>query len=388
MLLSFTVSNYRSFKNKKTLDLSAANVKEYEDSLTKVGDTAILPSAVLYGANSSGKSNLIGSFRAFLTTVYNSASYNSSEELPMFPFLFDEDSRTKPCSFEIELLIDGDYYRYGFSATKEKVAEEYLYFKTGNKGREKCLFVRSEDGIGVTAHYKSTEDMVERTRNNALFLSVADAFNDRIAGLIMRELKGFAIFDGDKSEALASKAISITDEELNEFLAKFKLGFDSIKKVDNPSIKAITTHKVYNTAGEVTGEISMALSDSESNGTNKLFDMAPIFVKALANRRVLIIDKFGSSMHPMITRLLISMFNSKETNPMGSQLIFTTHDTNLLDNKFLRRDQIWFTEKDETAATDLYSLVEFKDASGVKVRNDRSYEKDYINGKYGAIPYL
>ena len=103
---------------------------------------------------------------------------------------------------------------------------------------------------------------------------------------------------------------------------------------------------------------------------------------------VLVIDEFGSSMHPMITRMLISLFNSKETNPMGSQLIFTTHDTNLLDNKFLRRDQIWFTEKDETASTDLYSLVEFKDASGVKVRNDRSYEKDYINGRYGAIPYL
>lgn len=388
MLLSFTVSNYRSFKNKKTLDLSAANVKEYEDSLTKVGDSAILPSAVLYGANSSGKSNLIESFRSFLTTVYNSASYNSSEELPMFPFLFDEDSRTKPCSFETELLIDGDYYRYGFSATKEKVAEEFLFFRTGNKGREKCLFVRSEDGIGVTAHYKSAEDMVERTRDNALFLSVADAFNDRIAGLIMHELKGFAIFDGDKSEALSSKAISISDEELNSFLAKFNLGFDSIKKVDNPSIKAITTHKVYNAAGEVTGEISMALSDSESKGSNKLFDMAPIFVKALANRRVLIIDELGSSMHPMITRLLISLFNSKDTNPMGSQLIFTTHDTNLLDNKFLRRDQIWFTEKDDKAATDLYSLVEFKDASGVKVRNDRSYEKDYINGKYGAIPYL
>lgn len=388
MLLSFTISNFRSFKNRKTLDLSAAVVKEYEDSLTVVGNTSILPSAVLYGANSSGKSNLIEAFRAFLTTVHNSASYNSSEELLMYPFLFDEESRTMPCSFEIELLIEGDYYRYGFSATKVKVTEEYLYYKIGNKGREKCLFVRSEEGIGVTSHYKSAEDIVERTRDNALFLSVADAFNDSVAGLIMRELKGFAVFDGDKSEALADKAIYISDEELNSFLAKFKLGFDTIKKVDNPSIKAITTHKVYNAAGEVTGEISMALSDSESKGTNKLFDMAPVFVKALENRRVLIVDEFGSSMHPMITRMLMSLFNNKETNPMGSQLIFTTHDTNLLDNKFLRRDQIWFTEKDETASTDLYSLVEFKDASGVKVRNDRSYEKDYINGRYGAIPYL
>lgn len=388
MLLSFTLSNYKSFKVKRTLDLTAASAKEHDEILTEAGKMSVLPSAVLYGANSSGKSNLIEAFRVFLATIYNSASYNSSEELLMSPFLYDEDSRTKPCSFEIELLISGDYYRYGFSATKDRIVDEYLYFKTGNKGREKCLFVRSEDGIGVTSHYKSAEDIVERTRDNALFLSVADAFNDKIAGMIMRELKGFAIFDGDKAETLSDKTISITDDELSAFLAKFKLGFDSIKRVENPSIKAVTTHKVYNAAGAIVGEISMSLSDSESNGTNKLFDMAPVFVKALTNPRVLIIDELGSSMHPMITRMLISLFNSKETNPMGSQLIFTTHDTNLLDNKFLRRDQIWFTEKDSAASTDLYSLVEFKDASGVKVRNDRSYEKDYINGRYGAIPYL
>ncbi len=204
----------------------------------------------------------------------------------MFPFLYEEESRTKPCGFEIELLISGDYYRYGFSATKNKIVGEYLYFKTANKGREKCLFVRSEDGIGVTSHYKSAEDMIERTRDNALFLSVADAFNDKIAGMIMKELKGFAIIDGDKSEALIDK-VSITDDELNTFLAKFKLGFDRIKRVENPSIKAVTTHKVYNAAGDVVGEISMSLSDSESNGTNKLFDMAPVFVKALTNPRVL-----------------------------------------------------------------------------------------------------
>ncbi len=388
MLLSFTLSNFRSFKDSKTIDLSAASIKEHEEAVRVMSGASILSSAVLYGANSSGKSNLIEGFRTFLTTVYNSVSFNSSEELPMYPFLFDEDSRLKPCGFEIELLIEEDWYRYGFSATKEKVTGEYLYFKTGNKGREKCLFVRSEDGIGVTAHYKSAKDIVERTRDNALFLSVADAFNDKISGKIMRELKRFAIFDGDKSEALAEKAISISNEELNSFLSKFKLGFDSIRKDDNPDIKAVTIHKVYNAAGEVVGEVSMALRDSESNGTNKLFDMAPIFVKALSSPRVLIIDEFGSSMHPMITRKLISLFNNKETNPMGSQLIFTTHDTNLLDNRLLRRDQIWFTEKDDKASTDLYSLVEFKDESGVKVRNDRSYEKDYINGRYGAIPYL
>ena len=174
----------------------------------------------------------------------------------------------------------------------------------------------------------------------------------------------------------------------NTFLRQFKLGFDSVKRVDNPEVKAVTVHKVYDSAGKVVGEINMSMSDSESEGTNKLFDVAPVFVRALSSPRVLIVDEFGSSMHPMITKMLIALFNNKDTNPMGSQLVFATHDTNLLDNSFLRRDQIWFTEKNDVAATDLYSLVEFKDASGAKVRNDRSFEKDYINGRYGAIPYL
>ena len=388
MLLSFTVSNYRSYREARTLNLAPASIKEHSEYLIERDGTAALPTAAIYGANSSGKSNLIEAFKTFLTTVFDSAGYNSSKELPMYPFLFDETSRNGACGFEIELLVEGDYYRYGFSATKVEITEEYLYFRTGNKGREKCLFVRSTDGIGVTAHYKTAEALVERTKDNALFLSVADAFNDKIAGKIMSELKGIAVFNGDDSKALSDRKIDITDVELNMFLSQFKLGFDSVRRVDNPEVKAVTTHKVYDSAGKVVGEINMSMSDSESEGTNKLFDVAPVFVKALSLSRVLIVDEFGSSMHPMITRMLISLFNNKETNPMGSQLVFATHDTNLLDNSFLRRDQIWFTEKNDVAATDLYSLVEFKDASGAKVRNDRSFEKDYINGRYGAIPYL
>ena len=388
MLLSFTVSNYRSYREARTLNLASASIKEHSEYLIEMDGTAALPTAAIYGANSSGKSNLIEAFRTFLTTVFDSAGYNSSKELPMYPFLFDETSRNGACGFEIELIVEGNYYRYGFSATKIEITEEYLYFRTGNKGREKCLFVRSVDGIGVTAHYKTAEALVERTKDNALFLSVADAFNDKIAGKIMSELKGIAVFNGDDSKTLSDRNIDISDVELNMFLAQFKLGFDSVRRVDNPEVKAVTTHKVYDSAGKVVGEINMSMSDSESEGTNKLFDIAPVFVKAFSLPRVLIVDEFGSSMHPMITRMLISLFNNKETNPMGSQLIFATHDTNLLDNSFLRRDQIWFTEKNDVAATDLYSLVEFKDASGAKVRNDRSFEKDYINGRYGAIPYL
>ena len=388
MLLSFTVSNFRSYKEAKTLNMSPASIKEHAEYLIDINGTAALPTAAIYGANSSGKSNLIEAFRTFLTTVFDSAGYNSSKELPMYPFLFDETNRSGASAFEVELIVEGDYYRYGFSATRVEITEEYLYFRTGNKGREKCLFIRSSDGIGVTSHYKTAEALVDRTKDNALFLSVADAFNDRIAGKIMSEMKRIAVFNGDDTKDLSDRSITISDEEMNTFLRQFKLGFDSVKRVDNPEVKAVTVHKVYDSAGKVVGEINMSMSDSESEGTNKLFDVAPVFVRALSSPRVLVVDEFGSSMHPMITKMLIALFNNKDTNPMGSQLVFATHDTNLLDNSFLRRDQIWFTEKNDVAATDLYSLVEFKDASGAKVRNDRSFEKDYINGRYGAIPYL
>lgn len=140
--MSFALSNFRSFKAKKTLDLTAATIKEYEESLFSTVGLSVLPSAVLYGANSSGKSNLIEAIRTFLTTVYDSASYNSSEELLMAPFMFDEDSRTKPSCFEIELLIDDDWYRYGFSAKKDRICEEYLYFKAIRVVKNACLSVR------------------------------------------------------------------------------------------------------------------------------------------------------------------------------------------------------------------------------------------------------
>lgn len=153
-------------------------------------------------------------------------------------------------------------------------------------------------------------------------------------------------------------------------------------------IKAYTIHHLYNDEGEIIGETRFSMKEHESSGTNKLFDLAALVIGQLDFGYPLIVDELDSKLHPLLTQHIIKLFNNPKTNPKGAQLIFATHDTNLLNVKTFRRDQIWFTEKDHSEATDLYSLAEFREPEGNKIRKDRSFEKDYINGRYGAIPYI
>ncbi|MEP6929332.1 MAG: AAA family ATPase, partial [Flavobacterium sp.] len=149
-----------------------------------------------------------------------------------------------------------------------------------------------------------------------------------------------------------------------------------------------TLHNVYDNKGNVVSNYEFKLSDQESSGTNKIFDLSGFVLLTLQLGLVLIIDELDSKLHPILTQEIIKLFNNPETNPKNAQLIFTTHDTNLLGANLFRRDQIWFTEKDDFEATDMYSLLEFKDEDGKTIRKDRSFEADYIRGRYGAIPYI
>jgi len=393
MLLNFTIGNYRSYREKMTFSMIASSIKEHDEYLYSDEVHAVLPTAVIYGANSSGKSNLIEGFRAFLTTVLKSAVYSSVRELDMYPFLYTAGYDKEPSYFEVELLIGDDEYRYGFTADRISVREEWLYLTSAGRGREKCLFVRDGQSYNITNHFKEARDLIDATKPNTLFLSVADAFNRSTAKLIMRELSQFVVFDGDKVKELERYTQMASVDDINVFLSQFKLGFNRVDIPDRnneiyKNVKALTSHNYYDENGQLLGERMVDMEGSESNGTNKLFDIAPLMITALATKSVIIIDELDCSLHPFITRYLIGLFNNPKTNPLRSQLIFATHDTNLLDKAFFRRDQIWFAEKNDIGATDLYSLVEFKEPGGTKVRNDRSYEKDYINGRYGAIPYL
>lgn len=398
MLISFTIGNFLSFKEKKTLSMEATSIQELKESVIKKDGYKLLPSAVIYGANSSGKSNFLEGITKFKTLVTSNLKLSSTDSLGITPFLLNDRTKNEPSFFEIELLAENTFYRYGFIANNDQFLEEWLYELPDNRKKERCLFVRTTEGIGVTEDFPEGNGMEERTRNNALFLAVLDSFNGTIAKKIIYEISKIFIVSGISHEYFADLTKQLYKQhedihhKIDEFFRLLNIGFESFElpedKESAEKVKAYTFHNLYDDHGEVKDRVRFNMKDQESSGTNKLFDLSAYVVGCLLLGCVLVIDELDSKLHPLLTRQIIRMFNNPETNPNGAQLIFATHDTNLLNIKFFRRDQIWFTEKDKTEATDLYSLVEFKEPDGTKIRNDRSFEKDYINGRYGAIPYI
>lgn len=401
MIINFTVGNYRSFKDKMVLSMEATAIKELKESVIERDGYKLLPSAVIYGANSSGKSNLLKAMGKFRDIVTSSSKLNSSDKLDITPFLLNPKTAQEPSFFEIEVLIGCQTYIYGFTADNNKVHEEWLYQKEGKAKKEKCLFARLEEGIGIADDYNEGMGLEGKVRDNGLFLSVVDSFNGKIAKVIVSEIKSMTIISGIDHEFwskytsdLCSKTeySTIFQDNIQNFLDSMNIGFNRFEIPNDEKlakqIKAYTIHNLHDEEGNVIGETRFLMNEHESSGTNKLFDLAALVLGQLEFGEPLIVDELDSKLHPLLTQHIIKLFNNPETNPNGAQLIFATHDTNLLNVKTFRRDQIWFTEKDCSEATDLYSLAEFREPEGNKIRKDRSFEKDYINGRYGAIPYI
>lgn len=403
MLVNFTIGNFRSFRKKHTLNMEAANIKEFAESVINQQGRQILPLAALYGANSSGKSNVIKAFTVFIDMLRFSNSRNSTDGIDVVPFLLDDraDVFETPSYFEVEIITAANnYYRYGFEANNKDVASEWLYKKTAKK--ETCLFLREHDNIGVTKLFPEGQGLEIKTRNNALFLSVCDSFNSSIAHEIMMEIGTYIVMSAAEHEKFYnlmnpvrhqySQVHSLILNDVGRIMHNLDLGFTSFEVPQEEevakAVKAFTFHNRYNDKGEIVGEARLRMKQDESEGTNKLFDILSAIVSVLAGGGLLIVDELDCKLHPILTAYLINMFNNPKYNIGHGQLVFATHDSNLLSAKCLRRDEVWFVEKDQQEASDLYSLVEFKDADGVKVRNDRSFEKDYIKGRYGAIPYV
>lgn len=389
MLVEFTVGNHLSFKDNKTLSLEAAPIKEFEKNVFKIGNYNLLKSAVIYGANSSGKSNLIKGLTTMQQIVIESAKKTSTEKIDVTPFLLNLDSEKKPSYFEVLIMIGGYRYRYGFEVDENIVHTEWL-FRCKSK-KELPLFYREKNKIEITKDFVEGKGLEERTRENALFLSVVDQFNGEISKEIMGWFGKQQILSGIKHEkgrflTLAFFEQDSLKQQVHDFLNHFNLGFKDFEIISDhmSTSKVKTLHNKYNAEKEVIGSHSFDLNLQESSGTNKLFDFAGDILFGLLTGTVTIIDELDAKLHPLLTMAIVKLFNSESRNERNAQLIFATHDTNLLNYGEFRRDQIYFTEKNEYEETDLYSLVEYKD----KIRNDRNYEKDYIQGRYGAIPFI
>lgn len=421
-LLQFTVGNCLSFSEKKTFEMIASSIKD--DPITNVVSQnryKYLKTAAIYGANSSGKSNLIKAMGLMGNMVTESVKLNDNDDLPYDPFLLSNENKNKPTHLEIVYLQDNTRVRYGFEYTLTSITEEWLFIKKGNAS-ENVLFIRNQEGIGVSDDaFPEGVGLEEKTNNNRLFLSLVAQLGGTISKQIIEWFKtGYNVISGLNSSGYKGftkqmflKKEKGCDDAFNLF-KKLQLGFQSVFATENDidedillskihselkdrilkdlkgkkSINIITTHKIYNKKGDIIGEESFDLQKRESAGTNKIFDLAGPIFDTLLNGKVLVVDELDAKMHPLISQHIISLFNNPESNPKNAQLIFTTHDTHLLSSNMLRRDQIWFTEKDKQERTDLYTIMDIVFPDGSKPRSDSNFEKNYINGRYGAIPYI
>lgn len=406
MLVEFTLGNFRSIAEKVTLSMIAGQIKSApyaqridEENVIRVDDKlSLLKTAAIYGANASGKSNILSALITMGTFMDSSVRAMERGKLPFMPFLLIDGYQEKPSHFEIVFLMEGLQYRYGFEISAARVEREWLYFVPTI--REALLFRREGDDIKVMDSFKGGKGLEPRVAPQALFLTVARDFNVQLAKDIFQWTYCFPSMS-DSSDASMFTIQCLEEKKLNteivDFMTRLDVGISDIqvfpvsKKNDDEDIdpgrirpksyRVETLHTTFDRKGSPLSNVKFNMRTQESEGTQKLFSMSGKIVEVLMHGQILAVDKMDARLHPALTRKIVELFHSTESNPRNAQLIFATHDTNLLDHRLFRRDQIWFAEKNRVGATDLYSLAE------LKVRNDASYERDYIDGRYGAIPF-
>ncbi len=424
MLIEFKVSNYRSICDEQTISLvPSAKQKDHPENIIESHKRRVLNGLAFYGANSSGKSNLLRAFELLDRLLYLSARASSTAVLPYDPFLLKEGYQSMPTRLEITFLIMDARYRYGVEFNSNEIVSEWLFRK--RKGREVVLFKRLKDTIEVSSGFEGSpkviDTTIEATRKNALFLSFCDMFNIKEAKTIFNWFDKFIYVDGVDTTKENIQTLNLWEKEkyktkIKEYLSSLKLGFEDLelqKKEFDPSdlpvdmaesirlniikelsgktgLQVNTIHPVYADNGEKRkSTVKWPLIERESEGTKKAFQVSGPIIFTLLNGGVLIIDEIEAKIHPILTLNTIRLFLTKNTNPLNAQIIFATHDTNLLNYSSLRRDQINFVEKNKWEGTEIYALSDFRYFNNNQSeRPDTDKEKRYLEGRYGAIPIL
>ena len=448
MLVEFSVSNFRSIKEMQTLSFVATAMNEHEDTNVFQANekTRLLKSVGVYGANSSGKSNLVKAVGAMLGFIKAPFDEKQKFQEQIQPFKLNTATKNEGTFFQIMFILDSKSFRYGFVYNKGIIESEWL-LGTAEKN-EVAYFKREGKDINISnkkGRFDEGAGLIKRTREDNLFLNVVNEFNGKLSSSIIGYLDDILVIKGvdklvednnlkdmsmqylrdENAKIQLLKLMKIADEDLGDMLINedtevkknlFKnlgIDFDNVKeeKTEEETINSVfrqmdfakvikmvasdsdigvfyqpfndvlSKRDIFNEHGEKVGVDISKFDDDASEGTKKLFSYAGRILECINHGGTMIIDEFGSTLHTLLTKAIINMFNSKENKT--AQLCFVVHDTNFLDTDLLRRDQIYFVEKNSKAETIIYSLAEI-----MAVRKDASFEKDYIKGKYGAIPFV
>lgn len=397
MLCQFTVKNFKSIRDEMTFDMQATAISEHEDRVIKDKDGELyLPVSAIYGPNGGGKSNVLEALhilaakvlRPLYATDDNSYHPFQMKKILIEPFAFGAEEKEAPTEFELFFRTKTAEYRYVLTVKKDIVLYERMDRVKLDTGRRSALFERSDEGIelkGVFAKLKISDELSETLtllsylgityRKNEVIKDILNWFEYGIDflnyGNPIQELR-MAIANSDDVKSLVLDMI----QEMVLDIVNFR-----VEEMENERIEVYTKHIVDGYESELN------LSD-ESSGTKKLFGLLPFIADSLASGTTLIIDELDAKIHPALLRHIIMMFNDMEINRHGAQLIFTSHDLSTMNSEVFRRDEIWFVAKGNRQNSKLYSLVEFKNDKGESVRKDAKFDKQYLEGKFGADPYL
>lgn len=397
MLCQFTVKNFKSIRDEMTFDMQAAAISEHEDRVIKDRDGELyLPVSAIYGPNGGGKSNVLEALhilaakvlRPLYATDDNNDRPFQMRKILIEPFAFGEKEKEAPTEFELFFRTKTAEYRYILTVKKDIVLYERLDRVKFDTGRRSALFERSSEGIelkGVFARLKISDELSE-TLTLLSYLGITYKKNEVVNDILnwfeygidflnygnpIQEL-GMAIATSEEVKTLFLEMI----QEMDLDIANFR-----VEEKENERIEVYTKHIVDDY------EFELNLSE-ESSGTKKLFGLLPFIANSLVSGTTLVIDELDAKIHPVLLRYIIMMFNDMKINQHGAQLIFTSHDLSTMNSEVFRRDEIWFVAKGNRQNSKLYSLVEFKNEKGESVRKDAKFDKQYLEGKYGADPYL
>ncbi|MEG0763791.1 MAG: ATP-binding protein [Oscillospiraceae bacterium] len=426
MLVEFKFSNYRSFKDESILSMEAVGLGNLKQSLLKYKNTNILPSAAIYGKNGGGKSNVIRAFWLAVQFIRNAQrTQHEKAGIPVRPFLLDDYSSSQATSFEFTYISDDIKYVYGFSATKQRILSEFL--KCAPKGKSASVFSREDQTFTFPENRdKRIKELIKgAVAPNQLFFAVACTMNFEPCIKAMKWFREGIYFSQDYSDIPEQILENSEDQNILSAMVsyaksadvgiqdiKFEISNNPIDDIDNfPNempdslkralsdfVKAISETSVSAEASLKVGEVKatsfhkgiskngdsqlfpLDIAD-ESDGTRKLIAFSPAIEKALLTGGLFVVDEIERELHPILVSYIVSKFQSHHTNKNNAQLIFTTHNTELLNLDILRKDQIYFADKSrKTGISELYSASDFSTPTSENIR------KGYLLGKYGATP--
>jgi AAA15 family ATPase/GTPase len=405
MLIQFNFENYKTYLKQTSLDFTATNINELKSNIIEYKDKEkYLKVNAIYGANASGKSNILEAFQLMRHWVLKSFEHSGKENLiPLKRFNFSNEGKNGKSTFETFFTINDKEFQYGFQSDEKLIYQEWLYKRNFKyKSKYDVVFEREKSEFNLRGDLKNIKQLLNSINQKTLLLSILSRLNieDVIDVMGWFESTDVVNFGDVTFEYLISKTLPQVDfnnerekKDFINYLMAIDIGIEDIRiekigKSNSMDTFESKKYKIYTKHRNLdSNDYEEIPLEEESSGTIKMISLYYFLNYTLKNGKTLFVDEMDAKLHPLLTRYIINLFHNEETNTKNAQLIFTTHDTNSLSKEFLRRDQIWFAEKDNKGVSTLFSLAEYK-INNNKVRNDATYNKDYLGGRYGAVPNL